>query len=147
VDYTDGIKNGEEINFFKNGHVMLVNHFQDDVKEGEYIYYFHNGNIREKGFYHEGVRHGEFVYKLPNGQVDEKGIFENGKRVGEWKMRNNKGELKIVEYVNGERTDRDSLANEFQEKADYAKDHQEEIDDPEDFMRNPMKYFMRNRNR
>ncbi|MFP4664284.1 MAG: toxin-antitoxin system YwqK family antitoxin [Bacteroidales bacterium] len=147
VDYSDGTKNGTEINYYKNGNVLMKTEYQDGVKEGEYIFYYQDGTEREKGFYHEGERHGEFVYRLPNGRVDEKGIYEMGKRIGTWKIRDDKAELKEVEYVNGERTDRDSIEKEFEKRSEYARENPEKIDDPEDFMRNPVEYFLKNQNR
>jgi antitoxin component YwqK of YwqJK toxin-antitoxin module len=147
VTYSDGTMDGEKTDYYKNGQVLMEVEYKDGVKDGEYTFYFDSGQVREKGFYSNGLRHGEFVYYEPNGVMYEKGIYRNGKRVGKWKIRNNEGEMETIIYIKGERADRDSIEQKFEEYSKWAEENQDKIEDPEDYKENPLEYFLKQDNR
>ncbi len=147
VNYSDGTKDGDQIDYYNNGQVLMEVEYKDGVKDGEYIFYFDSGQVREKGFYNNGLRHGEFVYYEPDGVMYEKGIYKNGRREGKWKIRNSDGEMETVIYIQGERADRDSIEQKFEEYSKWAKENQDKIEDPEDYKANPLEYFLKQNNR
>jgi antitoxin component YwqK of YwqJK toxin-antitoxin module len=139
--YLNGIKDGKEITYYKNGEMVLEFHYQNDIKEGAYTFYFDNGIIREKGFYHDNMKNGEFTVYYPDGSLDEKGIYRNHLKEGKWILSTPEGTYDTVMFVNGERTDRDSLEAEFFKKMQWAKENQDKFKQPEDYLDNPFEFF------
>lgn len=143
LSYKNGDIDGKKIQYLRNGQVLTESTYEDDIKNGKYIFYFHNGNKRLLGFYKDGHRHGEFIYYLPDGTIDERGIYKNNMREEEWKEFNDKtGKYETVMYHHDVREDKDAIDSVFNKKLEYSEEHQDEIKDPEDYMKNPIQFFL-----
>lgn len=141
VTYNKGVLEGLETTYYKNGKKLTEIHYENGIKEGKYVFYFDNGNVREKGFYHNNMKHGEFQVFFPDGTMDEQGIYRDNRKEGDWLIATQDGGFDTVEYKHGERTDRDSLESEFWKKVEWAKEHQDEMKNPEDYLDNPFEFF------
>lgn len=71
------------------------------VKHGLCKYYDYKGNVEEECFYKMGIKNGS-AREYYNGKLGEKGNYKDGKKYGEWIIRNYKGEMEVITFIDGE---------------------------------------------
>lgn len=87
--YDGGIKNGEEVHYFKSGNVFKKWYFKNNQPEGENWTFYKSGKKKKKTVFVEGNHDGDYVEWYENGQVMTYTKFEKGKVVGHKKWREN----------------------------------------------------------
>lgn len=120
--------------------------YADGKRNGYYKYYFDNGNIHEDGFYKDNTKHGHWKIYTPDGNLEEEGDYVNGYREGEWMdyRKDKAGEL--VNYTRGHSDKEEEEMKEWQRKAEWAKEHQDQFMRPEDYLDDPIQFFQHNSN-
>ncbi len=73
-----------EVQYHKDGSVLLEGEYIDGLREGEWISHFPDGSIWSKGYFSKGKRTGKSWVYHPNGQLRMKGSYDNGEKVGKW---------------------------------------------------------------
>jgi len=80
-----------EIQYHKDGSVLLEGDYIDGLREGEWISHYADGTIWSKGYFLKGKRTGKSWVYYPSGKLRMKGSYENGKKVGKWFVYNEEG--------------------------------------------------------
>ena len=79
---------------------------KNGIKEGEWVNYHKNGKLRSKGSYKNGKKEGGWVSYHENGQLWNKGSYKNGKYENDWVWYTEDGEIwmaKAGTYKNGKK--------------------------------------------
>jgi len=114
IPYKNGLKNGKEIKFYKNGNKSEIIEWKNDVKDGVWNWYYENGKIRMKAHHVNAKRNGNFTFYHKNGIPYIVGKYKNDFRDGKWKFYDNSNKLiKTIIYVNGKATNQDELDEEM----------------------------------
>ncbi len=93
----------EEYKAYSEKITMAEKKMQRDLKkEGEWLEYHKNGNLKFKGNYRDGKKEGEWLEYYENGNIKSKGYYKNGQKDGTWIFYRESGKLKKVRrYING----------------------------------------------
>jgi len=73
-----------EVQYHKDGAILLEGDYVDGLREGEWISHFPDGTIWSKGYFSKGKRTGKSWVYYPNGKLRMKGSYENGQKIGKW---------------------------------------------------------------
>ncbi|MCF0207799.1 MAG: hypothetical protein HUK20_15715, partial [Fibrobacter sp.] len=120
--------------------------YADGDRNGYYKYYFDNGNMHEDGFYMKGSRHGHWKIYTPDGSLEQEGDYKYGEKDGVWIDYRDDKSGETVTYTHGHSDKEERQMREWQEKAEWAKEHQDQFMHPEDYLDNPLEFFQRNSN-
>jgi antitoxin component YwqK of YwqJK toxin-antitoxin module len=72
-------------NFYPNGQIKYVGHYDNHFRNGIWITYFENGKIKTHGQYIHSKKHGTWIYYYEDGQIKAKEYYDvNCNRTGEW---------------------------------------------------------------
>jgi len=113
IAYKNGVKNGKEIKYYRNGKTAEILEWKNNIKDGIWNWYYDNGKPRMKTHHVNGVREGSFWFYHENGIPYMTGYYKNDLRDGVWKFYSNKYKLiKTITYVNGKATNQDELDEE-----------------------------------
>lgn len=75
---TDGIKNGQWVNYYPNGAKRSIEIYEYGALIDSAFLYYQNGQIKGKGFYKQGLKHGTFdLYDSITGEINASQIFSN----------------------------------------------------------------------
>lgn len=100
--YSKGIKNGTEINFYRNGVKSELIEWSNNIRNGKWNWYYDNGKIRMKANNIMGKREGYFSFYHENGLPYIQGKYKNDLRDGVWKFYDDKHKLlETRTYVKG----------------------------------------------
>lgn len=80
-----------EVQYHKDGSVLLEGNYIDGLRDGEWISHYPDGTMWSKGYFSEGKRTGKSWVYHPNGQLRMKGSYENGRKAGKWIIFNEEG--------------------------------------------------------
>lgn len=80
-----------EIQYHKDGSILLQGDYIDGLREGEWISHYADGTIWSKGYFLKGKRTGKSWVYHPNGQLYMKGSYKNGQKTGKWIIFNEEG--------------------------------------------------------
>lgn len=80
-----------EVQYHKDGSVLLEGNYVDGLREGEWISHYPDGTMWSKGYFLKGERDGKGWVYHPSGKLHMKGSYENGKKVGKWIVFNEEG--------------------------------------------------------
>ncbi len=70
-NYVNGIKHGEEIEYYDNGQINRICYYVNGKLNGESKKYNYDGTLENLEYYEEDCRHGECKYYNENGLLDE----------------------------------------------------------------------------
>ena len=114
VSYKNGIKDGREIKYYRNGKKSEILEWKNDVRDGIWNWYYDNGKARMKAHHKNGKREGSFWFYHENGLPYIKGKYNKDLRDGKWEFYTDKHKLiKTITYVNGKATNQDELDEEM----------------------------------
>ena len=147
INYVHGKAEGNVKIYYPNTTRLVLDcMYANGTRNGFYKYYFDNGNMHEDGFYKDGARHGHWKIYAPDGSLEEEGDYAYGEKEGEWMdYRDNKSGETIV-YKHGHSDKEEEQMKEWQRKAEWAKEHQDQFMRPEDYLDDPMEFFRHNSN-
>lgn len=74
----------EEIQYHKDGSLLLKGSYQNGEREGEWLSWYPDGTIWSKGFFTKGKRDGKSWIYYPSGKLRMKGSYHQGKKTGKW---------------------------------------------------------------
>lgn len=80
--HISGVKNGDELFYYKDGILNKQNHWVANKLEGQSITYFENGDKYIFANYLKGLLHGDYIVYSTNKKIIKTYIYENGNRVG-----------------------------------------------------------------
>jgi len=78
LNLENGIFNGEQKYFYKNGNTYQIAHFENGLFTGEYLSYYPSGKLLEKYYYKNGVQDGVQTGYWENGNKNVEEIWVNG---------------------------------------------------------------------
>ncbi|MCE5348057.1 MAG: hypothetical protein LLG13_17460 [Bacteroidales bacterium] len=105
--YSKNKKNGQSVKFYPDSTVAERITYIDDIKQGEWIQYHRNGAVSLKSNYLDGKINGRFEVWFDNGQIEFSGQYKDDTRDGLWYIYKKDGALKYkLEYVSGVTNDR-----------------------------------------
>ncbi len=147
INYVHGKAEGNVKIYYPNTTKLVLDcMYANGTRNGYYKYYFDNGNMHEDGFYKDGARHGHWKIYAPDGSLEEEGDYAYGEKEGEWMdYRDNKSGETVV-YKHGHSDKEEEQMKEWQRKAEWAKEHQDQFMRPEDYLDDPMEFFRHNSN-
>ena len=73
-----GKREGEWLEYYKNGSLESKSNYKDGKEEGEFLSYDVNGQLVFKYNYKKGELEGEWLNYYENSQLKEKRIYKNG---------------------------------------------------------------------
>ena len=102
--YLDGILNGVEERFLKDGTRTTLFNFNQGKKSGNQYVFYSSGTIKEVLFFDDGVIKGENVFYFKDGKIRQRMQFNRlGQRSGSWTKFYSNGVLKEkIEYSEGQ---------------------------------------------
>jgi len=147
INYIHGKADGNVKMYYPNTKNLVLDcMYGNGKRNGYYKYYFENGNMHEDGFYKDGTRHGHWKIYAPDGSLEEEGEYVNGNKEGEWMDYRTDKSGEVVTYVKGFSDKEKEQMEEWRRKAEWAKEHQDQFMHPEDYMDDPMQFFLHNSN-
>ena len=96
-----GKREGEWLEYYRNGSLESKSNFKDGKEEGELFWYYQNGKLEIKGNYKGGKEEGEFLSYDVNGRIVYKYNYKEGELDGEWLHYYGNGELKEKRIYKG----------------------------------------------
>ena len=96
-NFKDGKAEGESINYYDNGKLKAKGNFKDGKMDGEIFSYFENGESELVANFKDGKPEGEFLSYYKNGQLKEKSNYKDGKAEGEHLSYYENGQLEKIE--------------------------------------------------
>ena len=93
-NFKDGKAEGESLRYYKSGELKNKNNWKDGKLEGERLYYYKNGQLWRKNNYKDGKLKGEEFWYYESGELEYKYNYKNGKPEGEWLDYYKNGQLK-----------------------------------------------------
>jgi len=102
--------------------------------------------LQEEGPYVDGSRHGYWKFYSPLGIIEEEGPYENGLRNGDWISYLDVPTGDTINYYNDRPDNYDEMMKGWQDKQTWAKEHQDEFKQPEDYWDNPVEFFKPSKN-
>ena len=97
-NWKNGVLNGERRSFWFSGQLYFTVMYKDGLKEGDELQYHKNGKMWCIKTYKKGILEGEQKEWLDNGTPRLQLYFKGGKREGEYKEYNYSGKLKVHTY-------------------------------------------------
>jgi len=95
VHYLSGQKNGQSLEYDKNGRISSDATYKNGHFFGIVKFYYPNGNVNTEEYYDEkGLNRGAFKLWYPSGRISQTGNFVNGKMVGIWLQYYESGKIK-----------------------------------------------------
>ena len=147
INYVHGKADGNVIMYYPNTTRLVLDcMYGNGTRNGYYKYYFDNGNIHEDGFYKDGAKHGHWKIYAPDGSLEEEGEYVNGEKEGEWMDYRSDKSGETVVYKHGHSDKEKEQMEEWRRKAEWAKEHQDQFMQPEDYLDDPMEFFLHNSN-
>lgn len=117
ISYNKGVKDGDEINYYRNGKMSELIQYKDDKKDGLWQRFNENGDVYFETGYKNGIRNGGINIYYPNGKLRIKGRYVNGLKHGKFVFYDEKGEIeKEIVYKKGKAENEDEI------NSDYAKE-------------------------
>jgi len=93
TNYVDGEIDGELIEYYSNGEVYSIMNYENGVQNGKEIRYARNGQKSFEVNVVDGSADGVYNTYHVNGQISETGNMDNGLSVGQWQNFDDKGKL------------------------------------------------------
>ena len=93
----DGLKNGMESSYYKDGQLSSKGNWKNGKREGTWAWYHKNGQLDYKGNFKNDKREGTRVEYHDNGQLSSKGNWNSGEREGAWVFFNKDGTKRMSE--------------------------------------------------
>jgi len=102
--YLNGILNGVEERFLKDGIRSALSNFSQGKRSGNQYLFYPSGTIKEVLFFDDGVIKGENVFYFKDGKIRQRVHFNQlGQRSGSWTKFYSNGVLKEkIEYSEGQ---------------------------------------------
>ncbi len=88
-NYVDGVKNGEQIEYYDNNQIKTISNYKDDKLNGKVVNYYQNGILESEEYYEDNCLHGECKYYNENGLLDEVINYEFDSMDGKYYKYNN----------------------------------------------------------
>ncbi|MFO7574052.1 MAG: hypothetical protein R6W67_02710 [Bacteroidales bacterium] len=130
-NYTNDLRNGPSIKFYKDGTIAEKLNFTDDLRHGEWTQYYVTGKLCIKANYESGKLNGSFEVLYANGKPEYMGTYNNDVRDGPWKIFTEEGKLEIeLDYKMG-RLDDPRVADREKAFFDLFEKNRGKISDPE----------------
>ncbi len=105
ANFKDGLKDGEEIQYYSNKKKSSVINYTAGLLNGEYVEWYDNGKLKGKGKYVNDKEVGEHIWYFTSGQKDQLVPYENGVVNGLVKNWHTNGKLKKeAAYISGSKT-------------------------------------------
>ncbi len=82
--YLNGLRNGKQIEYYKNKIKRREYWYSNDKKNGKCIDFHTNGNKEAKGTYLYDTPNGKWTYWYANGNKELEGEYINGKKFDQW---------------------------------------------------------------
>ncbi|MDR2009070.1 MAG: toxin-antitoxin system YwqK family antitoxin [Bacteroidales bacterium] len=144
LNYDNGEINGFMVMYYPGGKSKLMEtNYKNGKLEGDYKRYFEGNKVLEEGPCVNGVRHGYWKFYNLGGVVEEEGMYVNGKREGDWIIYNKDTNKKeTVGYKNDFPDNYQEMMEELREKQEWAKQNQDKFKHPEDYIDDPIEFFM-----
>jgi antitoxin component YwqK of YwqJK toxin-antitoxin module len=92
-NYTNGQRDGETIEYHKNGQKSYYGRYRNGVLNGEETIWYDNGRVMAKGSYKNGQKHGVWLSYLKSGSLDSKLNYVYGNLKGEQLYYNSDGSI------------------------------------------------------
>ena len=70
-NYVNGLKEGQEIEYYDNGQINCIRHYKKGKLDGELKEYYYDGTLEMIENYDNDCREGEARYYNKNGELDE----------------------------------------------------------------------------
>ena len=96
-------KNGQGLEYYKNGNVKYKGNFHDDEYEGEGKLYYENGQKKYEGMFSKGEYNGKGTEYYDYGKKKYEGQFLNGEYNGEGEFYDENDEIYIGQFKNGKK--------------------------------------------
>jgi antitoxin component YwqK of YwqJK toxin-antitoxin module len=114
VEYKNGVLNGKEIKYWKNGNKLEQKTWTEGKMTGVWYRYYENGKDQLQAKMENGVRQGGFLMFHNTGRLYIKGKYHNDIRVGQWVFYDRDDKIiRDTEYKNGVASDQ----KEYNDKA------------------------------
>ncbi len=142
ITYNHGIAHGIVKMYYPgSGKKVLECEYKDGKLDGYYKKFFESGITIEEGPYVKGARHGYWKFYSTGGIVEEEGNYVNGERDGDWLVYTKVPTGDTINYQMGTPDNYDEVMKEWQDKQTWAKEHQDQFRQPEDYLDNPIDFF------
>ncbi len=143
INYSVYGKPDGEVRMYYPGTNQKVLHcyYKNGKKHGTYKKFFPTGLTQEEGEYVDNLKEGIWKLYSPEGVLEEEGPFYHGRREGDWIVYTDAKGVDTINYQMGRAENYDEKMNEWREKEEWAKTHQNEFKQPEDYMDNPINFF------
>lgn len=79
---SNGKRYGKWIEYYENGKIKSIGHYNGDLPDGHWRYYFEDGSLAEEGVYRKGLIEGVWKYYCINQQIRKISNFVDGKLDG-----------------------------------------------------------------
>ena len=86
-------KNGEYIEYYKDGQISSRENYKDNKRDGIWTFYYKNGNKFKEEEYKNGILDGKVIGYFKNGLIGKEGFQKNGKKDGEFIYYNEDGSI------------------------------------------------------
>ncbi len=124
IEWTDGVKNGNELIFYEDGSLAEKTEWSFGVKEGLWIRKFPDGSMHSRATYAGGKLEGEMRLFDTDGHLSWIGEYVEGLKHGTWFIFEN-GEQKIKEtYEMGELMESECLVDDCPELAGQEEENE-----------------------
>ena len=147
-NYTNGQKNGVSKRFFKTGELLEESNWLNDKLNGLYRSYFQDGRSNLECNYSNGQRNGTFKTWFPNGTLELEAFYKKDTRDNDWKYFDETGKLLYtLKFDLGKLLNPEVQDSIDKRKSGNYKTKEDNIPDPEKFMKNPEEYMRLIQNR
>jgi len=92
-NYALGKKNGDVLNYFRNGKLIESLIYKNDVLDGICKRYYESGVMREESVYKNGLYEGKVKFYYPSGQLSTEGLYAHDFKEGTWNYYSENGSL------------------------------------------------------
>ena len=129
--YSKNLRNGLSLKFFQDSTVAERLTYINDIKQGEWIQYYPSGKVLLKSNYSDGKINGKFEIWFENGTIEYSGQYKNDSKDGLWIIFNDNGTIKYkLEYLSGVTKDR-QMENDESDFLDSLENNKGKVADPE----------------
>ena len=98
-NYSNGEKNGQSLEYDKNGNLSSDVTYKNGQFYGIVKFYYPNGKVNYEEYYDEkGLTQGAFNLWYPSGKLSQIGKSIDGKMVGRWLQYHENGKIKSISY-------------------------------------------------
>ncbi len=139
--YKRGVKDGLFIQYTSEHNKLDETNWKDGEKHGTWKRYYPSGPLKFQCNYDHGKLDGEGLVYHPNGVLYKKGKYVNDLMEGSWLIFDTNGKYeKQYVYKHGYC---EKLAEEQNREINELESHKGEIEGPEEFMDDPIKWLMK----